>query len=87
MKASAACINDKWQDVYKDPVTDQGKRSKRGRLALIRSNGIGNSQWVTVRADSMEAQSNADQLVTVFRNGQLLVDHTFAEVRERSDQN
>ena len=86
MKASAACINGKWQDVYKDPVTDQGKRSKRGRLALIRSNGIGNSQWVTVRADSMEAQSNADQLVTVFQNGQLLVDHTFSEVRERSDQ-
>lgn len=87
MKASAACINGKWQDVYKDPVTDQGKRSKRGRLALIRSNGIGNSQWVTVRADSMEAQGNSDQLVTVFRNGQLLVDHTFSEVRERSDQN
>lgn len=86
-KASSACINGKWQDVYKDPVTDQGKRSKRGRLALIRSNGIGSSQWVTVRADSMEAQGNADQLVTVFRNGQLLVDHTFAEVRERSDQN
>ena len=86
MKASAACINGKWQDVYKDPITDQGKRSKRGRLSLIRSNGIGSSQWVTVRADSMEAQSNADQLVTVFRNGQLLVDHTFAEVRERSEQ-
>ena len=85
-KASAACIDGKWQDVYKDPVTDQGKRSKRGRLALIRSNGIGNSQWVTVRADSMEAQSNQDQLVTVFKNGQLMKDWTFQQVRDRSEQ-
>ena len=85
-KASAACIDGKWQDVYKDPVTDRGKRSKRGRLALIRSNGIGNSQWVTVRADSMEAQSNQDQLVTVFKDGQLMKDWTFQQVRDRSEQ-
>ena len=34
MKASAIEIGGHWSDVYKDPVTDAGKRSKRGRLAL-----------------------------------------------------
>src|SRR6266496_6121462 len=34
-KCSAAQINGKWQPVYKDPVTDPGKNSKHGRLALV----------------------------------------------------
>jgi len=34
MKASAILIDDKWQDVYKDPVAG-GKTSKRGRLSLV----------------------------------------------------
>lgn len=31
-KCSAIRINNEWYDVYKDPVTDQNKRSKGGRL-------------------------------------------------------
>ena len=34
MKASAICVDGEWRDVYKDPITDSGKRYKRGRLAL-----------------------------------------------------
>lgn len=30
MKCSAIFVNGAWRDVYKDPVTDQGKQSKRG---------------------------------------------------------
>ncbi len=37
MKASYARVDGQWRDVFKDPVTDSGKRSKRGRLALIKS--------------------------------------------------
>jgi nicotinamide phosphoribosyltransferase len=33
MKCSAARVNGEWRDVYKDPVTDTGKKSKRGMLA------------------------------------------------------
>lgn len=47
MKASAIEIGGHWSDVYRDPVTDVGKRSKRGRLALVR-----NDAWRTVRAES-----------------------------------
>lgn len=34
MKASAAQVGDEWRDVFKDPITDKGKRSKRGRLGV-----------------------------------------------------
>ncbi len=40
MKCSAVCINGVWQDAYKAPATDTGKTSKRGRLALIREDGV-----------------------------------------------
>lgn len=41
MKASAVKVNGEWREVYKDPVTDSGKRSKKGRLAVIEdSSGV-----------------------------------------------
>ena len=49
MKASAAFINGEWTEVFKDPVTDSGKRSKKGRLALVEgSDGI-----VTIRENEL----------------------------------
>jgi nicotinamide phosphoribosyltransferase len=75
MKASAIRIQGQWHDVYKDPVTDPGKRSKRGRLALIRQNG----QFQTVPRGTVSPAEN--QLVPVFRNGRLLVDTTLDQVR------
>ena len=35
-KCSQAVVGGEVRDVYKDPVTDPGKRSKRGRLVLVR---------------------------------------------------
>lgn len=32
IKCSAAKVNGQWRDVFKDPITDQGKRSKAGLL-------------------------------------------------------
>jgi nicotinic acid phosphoribosyltransferase len=34
MKASAASIDGVWHDVFKDPITDAGKKSKKGRLGV-----------------------------------------------------
>jgi nicotinamide phosphoribosyltransferase len=30
MKCSAIRVNGEWRDVYKDPISDSGKKSKRG---------------------------------------------------------
>jgi len=71
MKASAICVNGEWRDVYKDPITDSGKRSKRGRLALTES-------FETVRVEEFDGEN---LLKPVFRDGKLLRDYSFDEVR------
>ncbi|RYZ96897.1 MAG: hypothetical protein EOO68_16105 [Moraxellaceae bacterium] len=78
MKASAICINGQWRDVYKDPITDQGKRSKKGRLALIKENG----EFKTVPREAVSGEENL--LRTVFNNGELITQYTLAEVRKHA---
>jgi nicotinamide phosphoribosyltransferase len=80
MKCSAICVNGVWRDVYKDPITDKGKRSKRGRLALIE---WADGDFTTVPQDEA---GDKDQLQVRFRNGKLFNQTTFAEVRERANQ-
>jgi nicotinamide phosphoribosyltransferase len=79
MKASAIRINGEWRDVYKDPITDQGKRSKKGRLALIKENGV----FKTVARNLVADKDN--QLKPVFKNGKLLIDMTFDQVRKNAN--
>lgn len=77
MKASAIRIAGVWHDVYKDPVTDPGKVSKKGRLALVRDA----QGWRTVPA----GQAHGDRLVPVYRDGRLLRETTLDAVRARAD--
>jgi len=77
MKCSAICINGKWQDVYKDPITDPGKASKRGRFAVITD---GNGYEVV----NQDFNAWRDHLREVYRNGRLLIDDTFESIRARS---
>lgn len=85
MKCSAAEINGVWVDVYKDPITDTVKKSKRGRLKLIKMNGIGSVTYKTVRED--ELPQFEDQLRTVWdytRGFGFWRRDRFANVRERA---
>jgi len=75
-KQSWACVNGIGRDVYKDPISDQGKTSKRGRLSLIESMGT----LKTVREDA-----TSDLLRTVFKNGEIIVTDTFATIRKRAE--
>lgn len=84
-KANAMEINGEWRDVFKDPITDPGKSSKKGVLSLVRSNGIGSSTWITQRRTASSVGVK-DMLVPVFKNGELLVDVTFDEVRANSNR-
>jgi nicotinic acid phosphoribosyltransferase len=79
MKASAGCVNGKWRDVYKDPITDPGKKSKRGRLALINEMG----KWETVPLDG---NAYRNELNMVFRDGEVMRDQTLAEIRALSNK-
>ena len=74
-KCSWAKIDGKGRDVYKDPITDKGKKSKKGRMKLIVD---GNGNYQTVGADD----KGTDLLETVFENGQLMNAYTFEAVRQ-----
>jgi nicotinamide phosphoribosyltransferase len=83
MKCSAALINGEWVDVYKDPITDHGKRSKKGRLKLITTqSNVGLSFHTIAETD---APAHEDILRPVFENGKLLVEDNFADVRARAE--
>lgn len=84
MKASAIRIdNGKWVGFAKDPVTDRGKKSKEGRLALVYNCGIGSCSFKTIPEEVLKP-GEKNLLRTVFKNGELLVDDTFATIRERA---
>jgi nicotinamide phosphoribosyltransferase len=79
-KCSAAEIDGKWQPVFKDPVTDPGKNSKHGRLALVEG---GPGEFSTIE-NAQETDPEEDRLVTVFENGKILVSYDLNAVRERT---
>ena len=82
MKASAIKYADSdWVDVYKDPVHG-GKTSKRGRLGLVGECGLGSCGIRTLPEDVAESKGNL--LRTIFRNGELLIEDTFDQVRDRA---
>jgi nicotinamide phosphoribosyltransferase len=80
MKANAAKVNGQWRDTAKSPTGDKMKVSKAGRLALQYVDG----DYKTVRRDSIPEEEN--QLIPIFRNGQLLKKWDFSELIERSER-
>jgi nicotinamide phosphoribosyltransferase len=83
MKANAIEIDGVWKDVYKDPITDQGKKSKRGRLALVKRDGV----FTTIRQDELVRGAHGQEenyLREVYKNGELLIEEDFATIRARA---
>jgi len=78
-KCSYAVVNGQGVDVVKDPITDPGKKSKKGRLTLECEGGV----WTTVTEG--KGAASKDKMQTVFRNGELLIEDKFAAIRERSN--
>jgi len=66
------------QLVYKDPITDAGKQSKKGKLTLELVDG----RLKTITEGRGDPRN--DVLVEVYRDGDLLLDWTFEEIRERA---
>lgn len=84
MKASARQdANGVWHDVFKDPISDRGKVSKKGRLGLVFECGIGSCGYRTLPKDIADQKGNV--LRTVYRNGELLIEDTFETIRKRAE--
>jgi nicotinamide phosphoribosyltransferase len=89
MKASAVCVNGTWREIAKDPATDPRKRSKPGRLTLLRRGEGDATHWTSVRLASPQHEAHLAQgwheaLRTVFEDGVLKVDDTLAAIRQRA---
>lgn len=76
-KCSAATVNNQYVEVYKDPVTDKNKRSKRGKLKLVLGS---NQEYNTVSENS----TGDDYMVEVFRNGEILKEYSLQEIRDNA---
>jgi nicotinamide phosphoribosyltransferase len=78
MKASWGRVGGEVREIFKDPVTDPGKRSKAGRWAVVQGEGGPEA----VREEQLGGRENL--LRPVFRDGRLLAEESFAQLRQRS---
>lgn len=81
-KTCAAEVDGVWIDVFKDPITDQGKRSKKGRLTVVK-NLI--NEFMTIRIDELNPEIHIEVMETVYENGVLLKEYTLDEIRARAN--
>ena len=78
-KCSSIVVGDEVRDVYKQPITDGGKKSKAGRLKLAwETKGAHGPVLMTVP----ESDPREDQLQTVFLDGEITRDQTMEEIRK-----
>ena len=78
-KCSLAIIDGRERYVYKDPITDPGKRSKKGYLTLHQ---LPDGSFETRYEGNHDFDTDIMQVV--FCNGRLLNEQTFGQIRERS---
>lgn len=76
-KATFAVVNDEERELFKDPITDSGKRSHKGLMMLIKKDG----KFITVDQVS-ENEEKEGLLKQVFLNGKLTNEITLDRIKE-----
>lgn len=80
MKSTLCVINGVEKQIFKNPKTDDGtKKSQKGRVVVLKQ---GNS-YTFADGFGLNDVVPGDQLVEIFRDGKLLVDQNFADIRAR----
>lgn len=77
MKASAIQINGEWRDVFKQPATDFGKSSKKGRLMLYKDN-LGK---IYTALEGGDGDHSEELLEKVYENGMICRFQSLANIR------
>lgn len=79
MKATYGEVNGEGREIFKDPITDSGtKKSAKGLLRVEKEDG----EFVLYDQQTKE-QETMGALQSVFLNGELIVDESFTDIRER----
>jgi len=84
-KCSSAVVEGQAREVYKQPIDDPGKNSKKGKMKLVLDKGWSDydtklERFITVGVDD----PRKDELIEVYRDGKVLVNPTFEEIRNRA---
>lgn len=80
LKSTLCVINGSEKQIFKDPKTDDGtKKSQKGRVVVLKDG----KSFKFQDGFSLNDKVAGDQLQTVFKDGKLLVDHKFSEIRTR----
>ncbi|MGQ4001561.1 nicotinate phosphoribosyltransferase [Francisellaceae bacterium CB300] len=82
IKCSAIKRGNKFHDVFKDPITDHGKKSKKGRLDLIKNS---QGQYETVQLDAVYALGEyhpQSELQTYYENGNIMFEQSLSDIRK-----
>jgi len=74
-KCCAVEIDGKWHPVYKDPVTDPGKTSKKGIVYVLKT-AQGYQTHTKLTLDPVVG----DQLIPAFENGEMLTEYTLDQI-------
>lgn len=82
VKATYGRVNGEPRNIYKKPKTDSGKDSAKGLLMVVRDNKTGQLKLKQEAAPD-EFDSKENLLQPIYRNGQLLIEHSLSEIRER----
>lgn len=78
-KAVAVVVNGEERHICKDPITDQGKKSKKGYIKLVRNE---DGSFTTI--DKLSQQNELDTwLPIVYKDGKLLVDQSLYQIQSR----
>lgn len=79
IKATAGVVDGELREIFKDPITDDGtKKSKRGLLRVDSADG----KFVCRDGVSLEEETGGE-LKKVFKNGFLIRETNFSEIRKR----
>lgn len=80
LKSTLAVINGDEKQIFKDPKTDDGvKKSQKGRVAILQDG----ETLKFVDNLLLKSAVKDDLLLEVYRNGYLLVDQKFSDIRAR----
>lgn len=80
LKSTACVISGIEKHIFKDPKTGDGtKKSQKGRVAVLAKDG----DFTVIDGLGLNDIAEGDLLREVFRDGKLLIDETFADIRAR----
>lgn len=79
IKCSEVIVNGESREVFKQPITDGNKTSKKGRLALIKDS---TGKFESIPENQLNGRENL--LKTVFENGKIIKEYNLDEIRKNA---